>query len=453
MKKIFKVFVLIMMLACITACKTTDRLDSNESEISSLKEQLAQLTADYNAKLEAMEKDYNAKLVANENDYNAKVEALESKDTSQDEEIKETNSAIDNLKSSYDAKLLVMENDANTKKLVLENQITQNTNLINQYKSELDDKIATAKSVSLSVISGLKTDYDSRIIDINREITTNTLAINTLDTKFAQDLEDINSSIELSQAEIEAQIAELEEKHDADVAELEQKNNTLNIQLTSLATKLDSDIAAVNANVESVIATLQTEFNAKITLLQTQITNNQNAINELNAKLVADIAAAKQELNAALLALKEEIKGDTDRLEELIETNQQDIATINELIENCPPGASAYEIFKKYYPSYVGSEQDWLNDLINCRLKTDEEEEELVWYSFTNITIYADGSFVTFSSGGKYYNNSKDKDWSGYSRQYSVNDAGVLFIRYFVGEPAGSPQYVISSGASWVVTY
>lgn len=31
-------------------------------------------------------------------------------------------------------------------------------------------------------------------------------------------------------------------------------------------------------------------------------------------------------------------------------------------------GLSAYEIYKKYHPEYQGSENDWINDLINNKL-------------------------------------------------------------------------------------
>ena len=36
-------------------------------------------------------------------------------------------------------------------------------------------------------------------------------------------------------------------------------------------------------------------------------------------------------------------------------------------------GLSAYEIYKKYHPDYTGSEEDWINDLVNGRLATEEQ--------------------------------------------------------------------------------
>lgn len=39
-------------------------------------------------------------------------------------------------------------------------------------------------------------------------------------------------------------------------------------------------------------------------------------------------------------------------------------------------GLSAYEIYKKYHPDYTGNEEDWINDLVNGRLATEEQNSD-----------------------------------------------------------------------------
>ncbi|MBO4573424.1 MAG: BMP family ABC transporter substrate-binding protein [Clostridia bacterium] len=39
-------------------------------------------------------------------------------------------------------------------------------------------------------------------------------------------------------------------------------------------------------------------------------------------------------------------------------------------------GLSAYEIYKKYHPEYTGTEEDWINDLVNGRLAGSSDDDE-----------------------------------------------------------------------------
>ncbi len=45
---------------------------------------------------------------------------------------------------------------------------------------------------------------------------------------------------------------------------------------------------------------------------------------------------------------------------------------------NGKDGLSAYEIYKKYHPSYTKTEEEWINDLVNGRLKDDADPEVVV---------------------------------------------------------------------------
>ena len=53
-------------------------------------------------------------------------------------------------------------------------------------------------------------------------------------------------------------------------------------------------------------------------------------------------------------------------------------------------GLSAYEIYKKYFPDYKGSEEDWIYDLINGRLGIDFSELKYVAFG-DSITYGVDG--------------------------------------------------------------
>ena len=90
-----------------------------------------------------------------------------------------------------------------------------------------------------------------------------------------------------------------------------------------------------------------------------------------------------------------------------------------------PAGKSAYEIYKELNPTYVGTEEQWMSDLVNGRLADKDDDSEPAPASFTSIfTLGNDTSEVFY---GKLFSTVDHISHFGYRDTYIDDDfSGVV---------------------------
>ena len=70
-------------------------------------------------------------------------------------------------------------------------------------------------------------------------------------------------------------------------------------------------------------------------------------------------------------------------------------------------GLSAYEIYIKYHPEYTGTEEEWINDLVNGKLGGDDEPKEPHWNDDGELKILAIGNSFSIDTMSYAYDVAK----------------------------------------------
>ena len=218
-------------------------------------------------------------------------------------------------------------------------------------------------------INALDAEFESALAELNSAVSGNSKAISDLTTKLAQDILAVTTAYQTAlselaeneeearanlEAELESDIASLNETFATSIAELESDISTNTSAIADLTTKHNQDIASITSSyqtaitnlsnseasarkelkekLESDIASINNTFEAQVAALQTSISTNSTAITNLTTQFNNDKIAIQNDYNSKITALDDKYAAKVNEINTSISSLQASLTTaINEM--------------------------------------------------------------------------------------------------------------------------
>ena len=427
----------------------SNNISSLQASINSNTAAINELTEQHNNDIEELR-----------NDYDSKISALDAADKAAREALKsEFNASLSNLNTTFAAQLSLLQNSIN-------NNTTAITNLNNKHDND---------------VASLTEDYEAKIEALAE---TDEAARNELEEEFSSQLEELNSSflaaineLNATDESLEEEITELSNKHSSDIAsitsdyetKIANQEQTDSAARESLRAEYTSAISSLNQKFTDDIAALQSDLNANVSALSAFIsqynTDKQTLQNDYNTKisnLEATFTQAQTSINNQIAALQSSINSLTSDMNSQIAAIQSDyIGQINELtgrvatLENVPTHTVNFEVRgditvdvpsqtvvhgEKAFRPYLIAEPGYYyftNWYVDCNYFEDNSHEYVEEWYFKSGTVTEDMTLYTYVYAYSYDITLNDNN-STSSADYSfgsveTGESYTLPVPYYTG--------------------